>query len=103
MMEAANFFETSAHCIRQHGGTFHRACFCHWVGVTTQSVDGGRLTFSEVPVRLGGVTSSFGAADLTCRRHRVVATATQLLVTTCTNLSPHHPSYFFLVLLFAAS
>jgi hypothetical protein len=108
MMEAASFFETSAQCTRPHGGTFHRACVCLCVGVvTTQSVDGGRRTFSEVPVRHGGVTSSFGAADLTSRRHRVVATAThcctQLLVTTCTNLSPHHPSYFFLVLLFAAS
>jgi len=78
MMEAASFFETSTQCTRPHGGTLHRACFCHWVEVTTQSEDGGRLTFSEVPVRLGGVTSSFGAADLTCRRHRVVATATQI-------------------------
>jgi hypothetical protein len=78
MMEAASFFETSAQFTRPHGGTFPRACLCHWVGVTTLSVHDGRLTFSEVPVRLGGVTSSFGAADLTCRRHRVVATATQI-------------------------
>ena len=105
--EAASFFETSAQCTRPHGGTFHRACFCHWAVVTTLSVYGGRLTFSEVPVSLGNVTWSFGAADLTCRRRgrRQGDTdcCTQLLVTTCTNLSPHHSSYFFLVLLLAAS